>query len=439
MKRFAALVPILLLGVSCEKHNESNTPGPGNFALSLPVEATPVGQVQRLDLPPAALIAIERADKGDIRILDAQGRPLAIALLGNPKSRIGEAHFKAITFTMQTGGGPDPSISIHVDRDGKAVTVNTADHSPAASDQAILLDTRKLTERVAAIALEAVLPVQRPITVIVDSSTDLKSWQPLAEHVLFRPAESSALLGSGQIPLSGVALGGSYLRISWTGAPDLRVAGATLYTTRSLLAQRVVIPAAGLTLADSHHLLLNTPAGVGPSAIRVTMTGRDGIVPLQLLGRSTPDQPWTPLAMASLKQGDKGALLEFGDRAMHEFSLKADSRSAGFSEVPSVKFEYEPVSVLAAFNGAAPYRLAVGNAAAKPTYFSVSEITRNPGPYPQAKVISSGTPIVIHATDDSGPPHFTPRILTLWSILVLGTMVLAYAAYRLFRRNDEGA
>lgn len=438
MKWGAAFAAVLTL-TACGQQPKSTALAPGDFALSLPVEAAAVGQVQRVELPAAAIIAMKRADKADIRIFDARDRPLSIALLENGDEKLRETYFKAIAFPMRTDAQADRSISVRVDQDGQAVRVDTAGSPSAALNQAILLDTRKLAEPVAAITLDAAVPVQRPITISLSVGGDLKTWQPLAEHVLFRPGEGTELLGSGRISLPGAILRGQYLRVNWSGTTDARVIGAKLFTATSRIPQRVAIAALGPKLSDAHHLRFSVPTGVGPSAIRITMTGQDGIVPVRLLGRSAPDEPWVPLAMASLKQDSGGALLELGETMLREFSLEADPRSAGFSAVPKLELQFETISLLAAFNGAPPFRLAIGNAAAKPVYFSASELTRTPGPYPQARVAGGNTNIVINVMNAGGNKRFTPRVLALWSALILSAAVLTFAAYRLFRANTGGA
>ena len=71
----------LLLTAACNRTPEADPARAEDYRLTLPVTPAPGAPVQRLVLPAAALSAIQRADMGDIRVLDGANRPLSIALL----------------------------------------------------------------------------------------------------------------------------------------------------------------------------------------------------------------------------------------------------------------------------------------------------------------------------------------------------------------------
>ena len=99
----AALAAALLLS-GCDGQNGGAEPKPHDFALSLTVEA-PGTDVRRIALPPAALIALKRPDKGDIRILDAHDRPLSIAFVAPNVAEQGRIRLDAIPFGSPTVAG----------------------------------------------------------------------------------------------------------------------------------------------------------------------------------------------------------------------------------------------------------------------------------------------------------------------------------------------
>lgn len=429
-----ALLSMTLLTASCGAGAGHEPTSSQDFALSMPIEAGS-GQLQRVDLPAAALIAFQRADKGDIRIFDAQGRPLSLALLPTYPAELAVTRIKAIPFAPTDHAGKNTVVSIKMANGAEAISVEADHDAPEASEHTILLDTRQITQPVASISLAADMPVQKPVTVTVAAGADLAHWQVLAQQVLFRPDQSANLLGSGKIGLGGEALGGRYLRVSWSGAPASMVTGADLVTTPVPVARRINVAARGAVLVDAHHVRFALPAGLRPSALLVAMTAKDGVVPLRLLGRSSPEQSWAPIALGSLRQGEQGALLELGDGVAREFMIEADARSAGFSKAPDLTLQFEPVAVLAAFNGAPPYRLAVGHAEAAPKFFSTTELGAKSGPLPQARVKGDGRAVEINVGAGNGKTEFPLRILALWSALIAGVLVLGLAAYRLFKAN----
>jgi hypothetical protein len=432
-----AVLALFLLVAGCGQKDEAADPQPQDFALSLKVEASGA-QVSRLDLPAAALVAIQRADKGDIRILDAQGRTLSTAFIEPGAAQQERIHLNAIPFGGKAVEGHAP-ISVRVEQKGGSVSVHAEGEEARDPERSVLFDTRAIKGTAISLALETDLPKQRPVTIYLAAGGDLKGWEPLVERVLFRPGEGPDVLGGNRIALPPVELRGRYLRAAWQGGPPLNVTGATLVTSTTPPPPRVMIPAAGLALADSHTVAFSLPPGSMPLALRVAMTGRDGVVPVRLLGRDAAEAPWTPLAIASLKQGGAGATLDLHEGPAHFLKLQADSRSGGFSQVPSVTFEYAPVALAVAFNGNGPYRLLVGNAAAQPSTFALSDLTSQTGPFATARIIGAQTGVTIMARDDATMSRTSPRVVALWVALLAGVAVLAYAAFRLLRANNAGA
>lgn len=431
MRRLSVIF-LALLACACGDRAETTDPKPQGFAVSLPVEPAPGPQVQRLDLPPAALLALKRADMGDIRLYDARNRPLSLALLDTQAVREERTRLTAIPFTQETAATAGMPVSIHVGRGQADVTVGAGGERGEALESAVLVDTRQIADRAVGITLDGQLPVRQPVNFSVTASGDLRTWEPLAEQVLFRPGDGPALLGAGRISLPASMLHGRYLRVAWQGARQLVLDGVTLHTLRTPPPVPVTVRATGLTLANAHQAVFAPPSAARLAAIRVTMTGSDGVVPLRLLGRTTAEAPWRPLGVASLRQDPKGVLLEVGDLSLRQFKLEADARSAGFSQAPGLELQFAPVSILAAFNGSAPYRLAVGNPEVQPSFFAASNLAGRGGPFPEAKVTGGdGHP----AIDIGKPEGFAPRTAALWAALLAGAAVLGFAAYKLLRAN----
>ena len=180
-------------------------------------------------------------------------------------------------------------------------------------------------------------------------------------------------------------------------------------------------------------------AAVPIAAVNLKMAGSDGIVPLQLFGRNDRSEPWGLLASGTLKQGDKPLSLELSGATLREYRLVADPRSAGFSKEPEVSLTVEPITIFAAFNGQGPFNLAVGHQGAKPAWFdpadlgTASDLLR--AWRQSAEVASAGDAPVILLAPAAPETPFDPRKLALWGALLLGTALLAFAAFRLMRAN----
>lgn len=427
------VLALLMLATGCGKAEGDTEPPPHEYALSLKVEA-PGAHLSRIDLPAAALIAIQRADKGDIRIVDAQNRPLSMAFVEPSAAPQDMVHLDAIPFGTTRANRASP-VLVRVDQAGRSVRVQAENGETNDAGHNVLFDTRKVRNPAISITLDTTLPKQKQVTVSISAGADLKTWEPLAEQVLFRPGDGAELLGDSRISLAAPNLYGRYLRASWSGDAQLNITGATLTTSRNPPRSRVFITTKGLRLADTHTVIVHIPTGLTPTAMQVTMTGKDGVIPVRLFGRDNAETPWTLLALASLKQEAPGAVLEIGERPMRHLKLEADARSAGFSKVPTVVLQYAPVTIAAAFNGDGPYRLLVGNAVAKPAAFALSELANKNVPLGAARVVDAQTQVAVEVGNDEDNSGLAPRVIALWAALLAGVLLLGYAAFKLMRAN----
>lgn len=436
IRRLPFALALLLLAAGCGKSEGDTGPQPHEFALSLKVEA-PGAQLLRIDLPPAALIAIQRGDKGDIRIVDAHDRPLSMAFVEPGAAKRNEVQLDAIPFG-EIGSSPASPVSIRVDQDGRSVRVQAESGEANHSGHSVLFDTRKVREPAVGVSLKVSLPKQKPVTVSIAASTDLKTWEPLAEQVLFRAGGGAELLGGSQISLAATNLYGRYLRASWSDTTQLNITGATILTSSNPPLPRVSIPIKGLQLANAHDVSFAIPPGLRPTAMQVTMTGKDGVMPVRLFGRDNSESPWTLMALASLKQGGPGAILDIGERPTRFLKLEADRRSAGFSQVPKIVLQYAPITLAVAFNGDGPYRLLVGNPEAKAATFALSELAPKNAPLAAAQVVGSQAQVELAVGDGADDSRVTLRVIALWAALLAGVVLLGYAAYKLMRANNVG-
>jgi hypothetical protein len=267
-----------------------------------------------------------------------------------------------------------------------------------------------------------------------------------SEKVLFRPGEGPGMFWEASriaLPLGRSCGAGICAPHGSGGALQLNVTGATLvHQHHPAASARFMIPAAGLALDGFAHMRRSSGCrpDLRPLAMRVD-DDRQGWrhTGAPALERDAAEAPWTPLAIASLKQGGAGATLDLHEGPARFLKLQADPRSGGFSQVPSVTFEYAPVALAVAFNGNGPYRLLVGNAAAKPSTFALSDLTSQTGPFATARIIGAQTGVTIMARDDATMSRTSPRVVALWVALLAGVAVLAYAAFRLLRANNAGA
>ncbi len=439
--RWFGLIAFLLLA-ACQGEKAGGPKGQEGFAFRAAVEPQGSAALQKVEVPAAGLVALKREDMGDIRVFDGRGRPLSIARLDAAAQGAQQRHTVPTYPIAGTAAAPSgPAVSIEIAQPGQTVSVETNGGAAANDTAAALLDTRALDEPAIALVLDADLPAQAPVTFTLEASADLKSWEPLGDKVLFSPGEGRAPLGGARIALPGIDLARRYLRLSWKAAPGIALRKAEVITAKTAPPPRVSLATKGAKLDDAHNLRFYAPSPAPLAAVGVAGTQADGVVPIKLYGRQADEQPWMSLSAATVRAGGKPAVLELGGARYAQYRIEADERSAGFTEVPKIELEVEPVTLLAAFNGQPPYRLAAGNAKAAGKLFAPGDLAEPKllaSDIPFAKVESAAPPVIaLDAGRADGP--FTPGKLVLWGALLLGTAVLAFGAVRLLRANAATA
>lgn len=411
-----------------------------DFTFAAAVEPQKGAMVQRIALPGGALAAIKREDLGDVRLLDAHGKTLPLARLdqtGTEAVTRREVPLYPIAFGPESQG--TPAVSISVAQPGQTISVEASGSAALPGMSAALLDNRALDEPVVGLDLDIDLPAQSPITFTLEVSNDLKSWDLLAEKVLFSPAKGQMPLGGARIALPGSDLTQRYLRLSWKTQAGVTLRGAALETAKAAPVPSIALASTGAVQDDAHNLRLSLSTPAPLTGIELASRRADGMVPVRLYGRQAQERPWQPLAAATLRGDDRPARFDLPGSTFRQYKVEADQRSGGFSAPPAVTVHLQPMVLLGAFNGEAPYRLVAGNAAAEGKYFTPADLTDGKvqaSDLPFAKLAPSALPVIELSAGAADSP-FAPRKLALWAALLLGTAVLAWGAMRLLRANAD--
>ncbi|MFN3517351.1 MAG: DUF3999 family protein, partial [Novosphingobium sp.] len=445
------LVLIASLGLAaalsgCAEEQRPEPTKPDQFEVALAVAPQDEGKLGRVVLPAAAVAEIKRPDLGDVRIFDAKGRSLSLALgydRSGGSSVLRTSDLPAIPIAAGKATTPVP-VSVEVKAGDTALAVTATDAAIAVDERvAVLIDTRTLALPVVGVEIKADLPRRVPVTFTLEAGEDLKTWEPLAQKVLLRTGNDPEVLGQPRIALPSIRLKDRYVRISWEAVPDVNVSGVRVFEAVERPEPRVDLETSGAALASAHEIGFAPQIAVPIAAIKLEMTGQDGMVPVQLLGRNDRTEPWGLLASGTLKQGEGALTLELSGATLKEYKLLADKRSAGFSKVPKVSLSVEPITLFAAFNNEGPFNLVTGNIDAKPAWFDPADLGK-PSELLRAwkrpaEVASAGEAPVILLAPAAPETPFDPRTLGLWAALLLGVGVLGFAAWRIIRagRTDS--
>jgi hypothetical protein len=444
-----------------------------SYAIRIPVTAAPDAPLQRLLLPAEALVRLQSAGYADLRLFNAAGQPVPMALAQVPTVNSAEEQqvklqaYPILGSATSTAAGLEGlSLRIEERQGRRVVQLNTGGGTTAGpvSQQKVLgalLDARAVSVPAVRLTLDADLPVGQPVTFNVQASKDLKSWRAVADTVLFRAdaAAPAASLGDSSLALSMAELKDHYLRITW-GDAAVTLRGATLVTSRNTATrERVNATMAAPAMAGPRELSFALPFATPVAALKITPKESNVLVPLRVLGRNDRNQPWSLLATAVVyrlttagKEQISGPV-ELQGASVREVKIEADAKTPGFASAPDIALQFEPAQLVFLASGQGPFTLAAGlagPAGAAGAFLPMASLIpgykpsqENALPLAKADVSKAdatggsagvGGPLVAAQAPGDGIPT---RTLVLWAILLLGALALGAMAWVLMKQTRQ--
>jgi Protein of unknown function (DUF3999) len=471
MKNIPTLLALFAITNASMAYAASDANTIGSYALHAPLSISADVSLHRLDLPVDALVRIQTSGYSDVRVFDAKGQsvPLALALVEKQiQTQNQQVTLPAYPILGTAGTLSNEGVSLRIEeQQGKRVVqIDTGSTKTAANGKnliGVLLDARAITDPVVAMALDVDLPIAQPISFDVQASKDLRSWRSVADTVLYRPAEgiaasSSNDFGKQRMQLTVNDVKDHYLRITWQGSAgqiaSVNVRSAVLTTTQSSITPRISAVIATPAQTNPHELSFSLPFATPLAALKIKPQGVNVLVPVRVWGRNNRSQAWTPLASAVLynlvsngKEQSNSAVEFLGERqyaAYREIKIEADKKTAGFATAPEVSALFEPVQIVFLASGVAPFTLTVGLSEAASAFLPLASLI--PGykngqenTLSQARVVmnasaSANTPVIAAQSPSSTPPA---RSLLLWGILFAGVAALGLMAYVLIKQTKK--
>jgi hypothetical protein len=409
-----------------------------SYAVRLAVTPAEGAAEQRIVLPASALAALQSPDLADLRLFDSAGRALPLALAATRATQQ-QSGAEVSVFPVVGAAAPGTAgvaLTIGPDRVARVTGLS----GPPGEDRpvAALLDTRQVTDPAIAVTLEADLPLHQPVTIVLESSADLRLWESLGEKVLFRTDAAGTQLDAGRIALPGVALKDRYLRASWGDAKGVAVRGARVVTAKSGAPPRIAVPATAPGLEGPRELRFELAFGGPLAAVRIDPADGEGVLPVQLAARDNPEAQWTPLAAATLrKPGSPGNEIDLGGAARRQYRVTVDDRTPGFAAPPKIELLFDPVELVTQFNGKAPYTLAAGLKGAPSTLLAIDDIAPGGTAALANAAIEAGAAPTIAIGPAAADSWLTRQQTLLWLVLLAGVGVLGFAVIRLMRGRPE--
>jgi hypothetical protein len=432
---------------------------PGSYAAQWPLQLPAGASLARLPLSAEVLTRVQTVDLRDLRVFNAAGQPVPVAL--DRSSPEGEAP-APITLpalpilTESRAAAESGGVSLRIEDGPGGNRVVRLDSAPADAPSGAsavlagaLIDTGEQKIALQAMELDARWPEARPFTFHLHASGDLRNWRPLGEVTAYRGADGTVTVPA-RLTLNGDTLPSRYLRITWDatappGAVQLNAAHLLPMPARTAPA-RIAVP---LTLPegaarDPRVLEWRLPFATPLAALDIRAEGSATLVPVRIFARQQREQPWTPLArhvVFSLTrdgQVQRSPALELNQAAWREWRVEADGSSPGFTTPPQVTAWLAPLQLVFVANGAPPFTLAAGRADAPRADLPLGSLIPDyrPGEQNRLPTASLGTvsavPAAIPAAVTEAPRDLQRWIL--WAILAVGVLALGGMAWRLTRQ-----
>lgn len=437
------------------------------YAAHWPLTVPAGASVLRLPLPAEVLTRLQTPDLRDLRVFNAAGQAVPMALDRSdpradgpplPPITLPVLPILADAATASTRG--DLAQRIEEGPGGRVVKVDS--HAAAAASAAVsgavltgvLVDTRAQAARLRAVELDAQWPAARPFAFDAHTSSDLQHWTSLGRVMAFRGADGG-VLAPATVHLNGESLKDRYLRLTWdpSESPNaVQIGGVRLQPMGvALPPARVAVDLAVPAVAGNPKLLeWRLPFATPVAALGIRAEGATTLVPVRVLARQQREAPWTSLGQVvvfNLTQGGQtqhNAPLELGQAAWREWRVEADPTSPGFATPPRVTAWLAPAQLVFVASGAGPFTLAAGRADAPAVALPLPSLMpgHQPGDQaelPQASLVSAA-PGAASALPTTAPGATRdPRRWLLWGVLIGGVLLLGGMAWALVRQMNRSA
>lgn len=437
-------------------------PAPADFAWRATLDTSGQAGLVRVALPAEALARLQTRRAADLRVFDAQGRPVAFALATPPRpepaTRQSTAAFRALPLHAAPAGlqAPKGTLQMKVQQDGaqQSVWVQLGEGKPAAATPAskalpaALFDTRAQKDPVSGFTVRAQLPANVPVQLTLATSPDLANWTPVPVRGRVYRFEGDGAPANDRLELdTPLTLRDRFLRVDWSGQQGVSVESLTGLLAAGPPARELpalVLPAG---MADG-PAALEWQLGFATPIARIELTtSRDNtLLPVRVLGRQQPSEPWRLLASTVVYRLGAGANQASNSAAIVQQPsvrwLRVEATHGMRLEgVPlAARVLFEPVEVVFPAGAAAPYVLAAGReataAAALPIGMLAATTTVAVDALPAARILA------VQAAPGPRTGFWTPwlprgvdgRTAGLWAVLLAGVLLLGGVAWSLLRQ-----
>jgi hypothetical protein len=452
---------VLCIAAGAAAANEG--PRPAEFAWRATLDTGGRSGPVRVELPTEALARLQSAGASDLRVFDARGQAVPFAAWTPPPAAVPAPsrptrRFAALPLYSADGSstGPRGAIQVRIAQDGArpatAIEIGLPADTPAAAATqrlpAALFDTRGQQQAVSGLVLQARLPPNVPVRFSVATSPDLAHWTPVAVQGRVYRFEGEGAPANDRLAFAApLVLKDQYLRLDWAGQAGVAVEAVSgLLPTPQPPAGAPSLALGPAAAEDDSALEWRLAFATPIRRLELRPAQPNTLLPVRVLGRRQPSEPWRVLAQGLVYRLGEGAgesrsaPLELAPASVRWLRVEATHGAHLPADALEARVQFEPLALVFVAGAQGPYQLAAGHGRAGPTALTLAQWTAatqvRPEDLPVARIAG------VQATTEAAPawlarwlpPGIDARTATLWLVLGTGVLVLGGVAWALLHQ-----
>ena len=422
--------------------------GAADFRGRASIDVPGSGPIYRVALP-EGVYRDARADLADVRIFNARGEMVPIALASEPaatREALPPVELAAFPLTSLEPASIASQVSVRL-RDGTLVSVDGQGvrAPPDRRAAGYILDANAIKEPIRELDIDwETLPQRETIRVRIEGSDDLRTWRAMSATVpLLRIDQGGRRLEQSRVPLEGSTA--KYLRIDVVDAPFTLRSARAYFADRSRPPDLVAKRVSGKPGSKPGEVVYDLEGRLPVEAVRVIPADANSVIAAALFVRDAAEGNPSWVAEATFYRLKRdGSEIEsppahLRRRASRYWVVRTDPDKGGYgSALPQLEVQWRPAQVVFVARGEPPYTLAFGRSDAKSALLPVASLIPGYESHAESRLPLAAVGAVTRGAmpQDAYPAWLQdvpPRKLALWAVLVGAVALLGFMAWRLSR------
>lgn len=441
------LLQTLLLAFIAPTWASDNTLSPDHFTWHTPLSDTQ-NSLREVVIPTTLLERMERDDLGDIRVFNSEGQAVPHQFSSQQaENQQSQQSLNFFPFTKKQAENPaNIQIKILQEGENQTVAVNSQKVSiPAGENEyQYIITNPERSKKLCKLTLDwQQAQSNQVIALSLDSSNDLQNWQQLQRTATISKldyADSQLLQPVVKFPCTTT----KYLRLTWKDAtPNIHLVSLTgHYQSKTAKALQTID--LGKPQVKNTQWHFEKPNAISFVELRFKAP-QDGLLYKgTLYSRPTEDSQWRyqtrflqyRLQLSNALHTSSAIELRHSKDRYWKAELEGDNQFTA-SQLPTIEGQWQQQTLIYLAKGAGPFLLAYGNAdienAENTGINNVIQSLQKASEKPTLVALAETTENTKRIEIQKSPPWSK---LGLWLVLLLGTAVLGYMAYGLYRQMN---